>query len=397
MALSFRPVKPLLQTGTNVASRILSYVGLGIGVLLLLCSIQMFVNIQSLLGKDSVRKNGYDFISITKTVTNETMGNVQKNSFQQNEIDELKSKPFITDVAPLVANRFRVQLSGGESIPFKTDFVLESIDNNFLDTLPPNFSWQPGQASVPLIVSSDYLEVFNLFAPSQGLPQISPQSASMVRAEIIISGKGQQGNFMGSVVAFSDRINSVLVPKNFLDWANEHFAEEPFVGYSRLFIKTKDANNPDLISFLDQKHYKVNKERVKFGRAKQTLQGIFSGLGIFGLLVVIMALMLFSFYLQLVIARSKDNLQLLLLLGYSPDWLGRNVSKQFVPVYILIVLIALAITQALQWSFHHFVMYDRPELETLVSWIVGAVAVALIVLSIVTNYRLVRKLLYKLY
>jgi hypothetical protein len=397
VALSFRPVKPLLQTGTNVASRILSYVGLGIGVLLLLCSIQMFINIQSLLGKDSVRKNGYDFISITKTVTNETMGNVQKNSFQQNEIDELKSKPFITDVAPLVANRFRVQLSGGESIPFKTDFVLESIDNNFLDTLPPNFSWQPGQASVPLIVSSDYLEVFNLFAPSQGLPQISPQSASMVRAVIIVSGKGQQGNFMGSVVAFSDRINSVLVPKTFLDWANEHFAEEPFVGYSRLFIKTKDANNPDLISFLDQKHYKVNKERVKFGRAKQTLQGIFSGLGIFGLLVVIMALMLFSFYLQLVIARSKDNLQLLLLLGYSPNWLGKNVSKQFVPVYILIVLIALAITQALQWSFHHFIMYDRPELETLVSWVVSAVAMALIVLSIVTNYRLVKKLLYKLY
>jgi hypothetical protein len=213
VALSFKPIKPLLQTGTNVSSRIFSYIGLGIGVLLLLCSIQMFINIQSLLGKDSVRKNGFDFISITKTITNETMGQVEKNSFQQNEIDELKSKPFIADVAPLIANRFRVQLSGGESIPFRTDFVLESIDNDFLDTLPPNFSWQPGQSSVPLIVSSDYLEVFNLFAPSQGLSQISPQSASIVRAVISISGKEQQGNFMGSIVAFSDRINSVLVPK----------------------------------------------------------------------------------------------------------------------------------------------------------------------------------------
>jgi hypothetical protein len=187
------------------------------------------------------------------------------------------------------------------------------------------------------------------------------------------------------------------VPKTFLDWANQNFAEEPFVGYSRLYIKAKDANDPDLISFLDQKHYKVNKERVKFGRTKQTLQGIFSGLGIFGLLVVIMALMLFSFYLQLVIARSKESLQLLLLLGYSPNWLGKNVSKRFVPVYILIVLSALAITQLLQWSFHHFVMYDRPELQTWVNWIVIAIAIVLIILSIITNYRLVRKLLYKLY
>lgn len=397
MVLSFKPIKPLLQTGTNAASRIFSYTGLGIGVLLLLSSIQMFINIQSLLGKDAVRKNGFDFISITKTITNETMGQVQKNSFQPKEIDELKSKPFITAVAPLIANRFRVQLSGGQSIPFRTDFVLESIDNDFLDTLPSNFSWQPGQMSVPLIVSSDYLEVFNLFAPTQGLPQISIQSAAIIRAVITISGRGQQGNFMGSIAAFSDRINSVIVPKNFLNWANENFAEEPFVGYSRLYIKTKDANNPDLISFLDQKHYKVNKERVKFGRAKQTLQGIFSGLGIFGLLVVIMALLLFSFYLQLVIARSKENLQLLLLLGYSPGWLGKNVSKQFVPVYVLIVLSALAITQLLQWAFHHTVMYERPELNSMVNWVVVVIAVGLIFLSVVTNYRLVRKLLYKLY
>ena len=252
MALSFKPVKPLLQTGISTASRWFSYVGLGMGVLLLLCSIQMYINIQQLLGKDTIRKNGFDFISITKTVTNETMGQVQKNSFQQNEIDELKSKPFITDVAPLIANRFRVQLSGGSSIPFRTDFVLESIDNNFLDTLPPNFSWQPGQLSVPLIISSDYLEVFNLFAPSQGLSQVSPESAGMIQAVVTVSGKEQQANFRASIVGFSDRINSVLVPKTFLDWSNENFADEPFLGYSRLYIKTKDANNADLISFLEK-------------------------------------------------------------------------------------------------------------------------------------------------
>jgi hypothetical protein len=322
--VSFKPIRPLLQTATSAGSRWFSYIGLGIGVLLLLCSVQMFINIQQLLGKDSLRKDGFDFISITKTITNETMGQLKKNSFQENDIAELKSQPFISDVAPLIANRFRVQLSGGEQIPFRTDFLLESIENQFLDTLPANFTWQPGQTDVPLIISSDYLEVFNLFAPTQGMSQISPQTASIIQALVSVSGKGQQGTFRGSIAAFSDRINSVLVPKSFLDWANANFAEEPFVGYSRLYIKTKDANEPDLISFLDKKQYKVNKERVKFGRTKQTLQGIFSGLGVFGLLVVIMALMLFSFYLQLVIARSKDSLQLLLLLGYSPKWLGKK-------------------------------------------------------------------------
>ena len=36
MNLSFKPIQPLLQTGTNTLSRWLSYIGLGIGVLLLL-------------------------------------------------------------------------------------------------------------------------------------------------------------------------------------------------------------------------------------------------------------------------------------------------------------------------------------------------------------------------
>ena len=133
-----------------------------------------------------------------------------------------------------------------------------------------------------------------------------------------------------------------------------------------------------------------------FGRSKQLLQGVLSGLGLFGLLVVVLALMLFSFYLQLVVARSKDNLQLLLTLGYSPGWLSGKVAQQFVPVYVFIVLFALLLTQIIQWAFHHFVMFDRPELTTLVHWSVAAVALFLILLSIITNYRMVRRLLHRL-
>ena len=163
-----------------------------------------------------------------------------------------------------------------------------------------------------------------------------------------------------------------------------------------MFIKTQDANNAELIKYLEQKNYRVNKEKTMFGRSKQLLQGILSGLGLFGLLVVVLALMLFSFYLQLVVARSKENLQLLLTLGYSPGWLSGKVARQFIPVYIFVVLLALLITQVIQWAFHHFVMYDRPELSTLLHWGVAAVALFLILLSIITNFRMVRRLLHKL-
>lgn len=397
MAISFKHIKPLLQTGTNTASRWLSYIGLGIGVLLLLCSIQMYINIQQMLKGNVVRKEGFDFISITKTITNETMGETEKNLFHKKDIEAVKTKKFVDDVSPLLANQFRVQLSAGAIIPFSTDLFIETLDNDFIDTVPPTFNWKEGQIDVPLIFSSDFLEIYNVFAPGQGLPQVSAETAAGIPILITCEGNGLKQTFRARVVALSDRINSVLVPKTFLDWANKTFGNNNDISASRLYIKTKDANNTDLLNFLDENNYKVNKDKTKFGRVKQVLQGIFSALGIFGLLVVILALMLFSFYLQLVIARSKDNLQLLITLGYSPDWLSKNVSKQFIPVYIGIVLASLGITSVIQWLFHRFAMYQRPEITSLVHWSIVLIAFALITLSVFTNYRLIRKLVYKMF
>ena len=384
-----------MQTGTNAASRWFSYIGLGIGVLLLLCSIQMFINIQQLLTKNSIHKNGFDFISVTKKITNETMGQPDKNVFHAAEIEELKSQPFIAGVAPLIANEFHVQLNAGGIL--RTDLFLETVENEFIDTLPPSFQWQEGQQNIPVIISSDFLEAYNVFAPGQGLPQISQATAMGIPVMINCYGNGKEQVFQGNIVAFSDRINSVLVPKTFLDWANKTFGEVKQPGASRLFIKTRDASNPDLLSFVDQKNYNINKDKTRFGRTKQTLQGIFSGLGIFGLLVVVLALMLFSFYLQLVIARSKDSLQLLLMLGYSPRWLSNRVSGQFVPVYVFIVLAAFILAGIIQWAFHHYAMYDRPELSSALPWSVWLASLFLIAIAVFTNYKLVRRLLYRLY
>lgn len=391
--VSFKPIKPLLQTGTKAASRWFSYIGLGAGVLLLLVSVQMFINLDQLLHKVNTRKNGFDFISISKKINDENQS--VKSVFAKQEIDELKSKPFVDGVAPLIANEFRVHVEA--SGIFGTDLFLETLENEFIDTVPNSFQWQQGQMIVPLIISSDFLEAYNVFAPGNGLPQMSATTAERLPITVECSGQGKTLKLQARIVAFSDRINSVLVPKSFLDWANQNLGEATEHGATRLFIKTKDANNPDFLSYLDQKNFLVNKDKTRLGRTKQTLQAVFSGLGVFGLLVVVMALMLFSFYLQLLIARSRDNLQLLLLLGYSPNWLSKNVSKRFIPVYIFIVLAALIVTQILQWAFHHTVMYDRPELSSAVNWVVLVIAVGLIILSIITNYRLVRKLLYKLY
>lgn len=391
---SFHIIRPLLLTGARSSSRWFSYVGLGIGVLLLLLAQQLFIDIQALVKQTSIRKNGFDYISITKQITNENMG--RDNRFNAQDLDTLRDQPFIQGVAPLISNRFEVVATAGDQIPFASDIFLEALDNEFIDTVPPGFDWQPGQAVVPLIFSSDFLEMYNVFAPSYGLPQLSMETASNVMIGLRCEGQKGGGTFRAQIVAFSDRVNSLLAPKAFLDWANLEYEGLPSANASRVYLKTTDANNPDLLQHLAEKKYRVNKEKTAFGRSKQILQGVIAGLGIFGVLVVGLALLLFSFYLQLVVARSRDNLQLLLMIGYRPDWLSRQVARRFIPVYIGVVIAAVLMTQLLQYGFHQLVMYNRPELSSWLDPSVWVTAVVLIVLSILTNLRMVRKLLYSL-
>ena len=322
----------------------------------------------------------------------------EDHSFNDAEIAEIKEQKSIDDATPLMANKFLVKASGGSTLPFTTDLFLESIDNNFIDTIPEEFKWQEGQEIVPVIMSSDYLELYNtVFAPGKDLPQFSAKSISSVLIQLeCYASTGTVKVFKASVVGLSDRINSVLVPQNFLQWANQQLAGPVKTNPSRIFIKTRDANNPELLNFLEQKNYHVNKDKTKFGRVKQILQAIVSGLSGFGVLVILLAIVLFSFYLQLMIARSKENLQLLITLGYSPGWLSKTVATKWIPVYTLVILSALILTAIFQWGFQQFAMNGRNDLPVYLHWSVLVVALILLALSITVNYRLVNRLLHKL-
>ncbi len=389
MSLSYKNIKPLIISGKNYFSKMFGYFGLGIGVLLLLVSMQMFINIQQMLTENTPRKTGYDFISISKNITNDNMG--KDNSFSNEDLNKLKSQPGIEAIAPLVSNQFRVRATAGDIIPFSTDLFLESIDNDFIDTVPPSFTWQPGQMVVPIIFSSDFLEMYNVFAPAQGLPQLSEKTVSSINIMLECSGPNGTQNFKANIVALSDRINSLLVPKTFMNWSNLHFSGDTSTRISRVFIKTKDANNPQLISFFDQQNYHLNKDKVKFSRIKSILQNIVSALGVFGILVIVMALMLFSFYLQLMIAKSKDNLRLLLTLGYSPKWLADSVAKTWLPVYLFIIVSALIITQMMHFLFLQLSFVNKENLSFFLHWSIFVTAFLLLLLTVYINSNLVKK------
>lgn len=388
--INYKTIAPFLLKGKNKAARWFGYFGLGMGLFLLFGSLQLFLNINALLTQKNIRKDGFDFISVTKTITNENMG--KDNRFSIADIQELKDQTFITDAAPLISNHFRVKASAGNIIPFSTDLFLESIDPDFLDTLPRDFIWQPQQQIIPIIFSTDYLEMYNIFAPAQDLPQLSATSASAVN--IILECYGPLGpvSYKARIVGFSDRINSILVPLSFLKWANQEYGMQAETGAARIYIKTTDANNPQFLNFLQQKNYHINKDKTKFGRVKKMIQVVLSGMGVFALLVIILSLFLFSIFLQLMITRSKHNLQLLITLGYAPAWLSKQVAQQWIPIYAMIFVVVLGLVQIGQYLFCTLIV-DASNLNIFISPWVILLAFVFLIASIFLNFRFIKKAL----
>jgi hypothetical protein len=395
MPISYKTIAPFISRQKSW-SKWLSWSGLGIGVLLLLCALQMYFNIETLIRDRQPLQDGFDYISVTKLITNDNMG--EDHSFTEAEIAELKKQTFIADATPLLANKFLVKATGSSLIPFTTDLFLESIDNSFIDTIPPDFSWKEGQDVLPVIMSADYLEMYNtVFAPSKDLPQFSRESISSVYVQIACYGNsGETLLFKGRVAGLSDRINSVLVPANFLEWANRRLSGPGKQQAQRVFLRTKDANSVELLNYLQSKQYQVNKDKTKFGRVKQVLAGVMTALSGFGLLVILLAMVLFSFYLQLMIANSRENLLLLLTLGYSPAWLSRKVASRWIPVYALIITAALLGALAFQYAFSHYAFKGREDLSANLHISVYGVAVLLLIICTLVNHRLIGKTLGKL-
>jgi len=96
------------------------------------------------------------------------------------------------------------------------------------------------------------------------------------------------------------------------------------------------------------------------------------------------------------IAKSKDNLKLLLILGYSPKWLSTTVAKKWIPVYGIIITGALVLAGIFQYFFQQSTMNGREELSPWLDWRIILVAVLLFCLSVIINFKLVRKQLQKL-
>ncbi len=322
-------------------------IALCIGTTLLLLSVMIWWNFRELLyGKSQNDTLGSTFMVIGKKVTEENMGNAAATVFSQQDIDSLKLVPQVQEVGIIGANRFPVYAMMGGKLAFATDLPLESVPDRFIDKMPASWQWQPGNTDLPIIISSQFLDIYNyVFAPSQGLPQLSEGSVKSIALTLKV-GKGDSAETVTAhVVGFSDRIGSVLAPQSFIDYGNRRYGKPGAqAAPSQVILKAKDPSDVNFGNYLEQHNYTTNSQNLRWSKIRAIVEVVTSATGVLALLLMGIGTLVFILFIELTIARAQASLTLLLQIGYGPRYLSRFMIARFLPMVMGTVIASMVIT-----------------------------------------------------
>ena len=340
-------LKKLLMRTQHSSRLWAALIALCIGTTLLLLSVMIWWNFSELLyGNKQNDTLGSTFLIIGKRVTQQNMGIANATVFQQTDIDSLKSAPQVQEVGVITSNHFPVYAIMGGKLPLATDLPLESVPDRFIDKLPEDWKWQPGSRDLPIIVSSQFLDIYNyVFAPSQGLPQLSEASVKSIALNLKV-GEGEKAEvFSAHVVGFSDRIGSVLAPQSFIDYGNKVHAKSGLAtAPSQLILKAKDPSDVKFGNYLQQHDYATNSQNLRWSKIRAIVEVVTSATGVLALLLMGIGTLVFILFIELTIARAQHSLTLLLQVGYGPKYLSGFMIRRFLPMVLGTVIVSMIIT-----------------------------------------------------
>lgn len=337
------------------------------GTLLLVVSVQFYRDIQSLLSSDGGGVLKPEYVVLTRQVGMLSMFGNQDQGFSEADIADLREQPFVADVAEFTPSHFQVygyvEVPGGVG-RFGTEMFLEAVPDAYVDAPLHQWSWYEGQAEVPIVLPRNYLNLYNFgFAQTRGLPKLSETAIAQVPITLALRGEHGQQSMRSHIVAFSNRLNTILVPQSFLQWANARFGDGTKHQPTRLIIRVDNPADRRLTQYIDNHRLQTEQDNLESGRLSWFLQVVLIACLSVGLLLCAVACYMLVISIYLLVQKNQEKLLTLRLIGYSclqVSWpymaltAALNVFVAFVSLIVTVCLRSVYIkeVQAIYDSFH---------------------------------------------
>jgi hypothetical protein len=385
-------LKKLIKAAGGSVKMLMAVVGLSVAILLILFAVQLQSNYDQLLNEKSNKDSITNFLVINKVLNNQTIGST---TISPNDVSDFKKQNFVQEVSVIIPSRFKASIQSNSSrFPFYTDIAFESVPSSFIDVATENWKWDATAGYIPIIAPNMFLDFYNFqFSFSQNLPQLTPDVVKMIGFTVSVQTPLGNVQYPGRIVGLSNRITSLLVPEEFMNWGNK-FSAGNNTQPSRLIIKTKDPGSPELVKYLDKNGYTTDADKTRFSKYRTIVNTVAGISWATGAIMLAFALLVFTLFIQLTITACKTEIELLVTLGASPKQLKRFLIKQFFPPNIIIVLVSVAIISLLQYFTAQWLSKLNMFVSSYTSIYTLATAILLLMVLWFVNVRTIGKYVY---
>ncbi|WP_308764129.1 ABC transporter permease [uncultured Bacteroides sp.] len=364
------------------------------GMSIVLLSIQFYKDVIPVFTEgDSFMKKEY--LIVTKKISAIGSFAGKTNTFSEDELKSLQEQRFSKDVGAFTPSQFKVSAGFGmkeAGISLSTEMFFESVPNKFVDVSLEKWHFDKESRSIPIIIPRSYLNLYNFgFAQSRSLPKLSEGVMGLIQMDIVIKGNGRLEQYKGNIVGFSNRLNTILVPEDFMKWANSEFADENKPQPVRLIVEVDNPADDGIARYFQEKGYEAENDKLDAGKTTYFLRlitGIVMGVGLFISILSFYILMLSIF---LLLQKNTVKLESLLLIGYSPAKVAIPYQVLTLGLNLIVLALSIGIVMYMRGMYTEVLMQLFPQMEMSIMWPAYVAGIILFSLVSVINIIAIRK------
>ena len=346
-------IQRLLRKNLSMAQLVGFTLANFIGLLIVLLGLQFYTDVRSIWqDEDSFMKK--DYLVVNKRVSGSGLLTGERASFSADEIADLETHSWARKVGRFSSADYRLSASieqAGRSM--STYMFFESIPSEFVDVDSDEWGYEEGDNVVPIIISKDYLSLYNFgFASSTGLPQFSETMIGSIPMRLRISSAKGSAELQGRIVGFSNRLNTILVPQEFMDWSNQRYGRTAGARAdpSRLIIDVSSPGDVKIKDYIAEHGYEIAGDKAN-STASYFLNVATGVVLAIGAVITFLSLFVLLLSISLLMQKNRQKMHSLIMLGYELKEVGRPYRQLVVAVNAVAYLLAAGAMLAMRMLY----------------------------------------------
>lgn len=348
-----RLIWKLLRKHISIFELAVFFIANLIGMAVILAGVQIYSDVRPMLdGEKSLIGNEY--MIVTRPVERVGIG---APTFSDDDIADFKQQEFVVDLGQFAASQFEVSGSvmfNGRRL--STMMFFEAVPDSFIDVTSRDWHFKPGSTTIPIILPRNYLNLYNFgFSQTQKLPQITEDMIKRIELGIRISGDDMRHDYTGRVVGFSDRLNTILVPMEFMTWANGHYAAAKESEPTRLILEVENPGAPEVMNYLQEHGYAAEDKPAESSKALFILKASVAVIIGIGIIFSILSIIILTLSIFLLLQKNITKLENLVLIGHKPSYVAMPYNLMTLVLNLSVYALSVVVVWLLQGKYMSYI------------------------------------------